>query len=421
MIHVIQGDITKVTGFDAIVNPANNSLLGGGGLDGLIHRAAGPQLKTECRRLNGCETGDSKLTLGYNLPCKYVIHSVGPIWMGGMAGEEELLTSCYTSAMRIALSNNIRKIAFSSISTGEYGYPLDKAAKVAISIVSSFIAENPDSFDDICWVVADDLAFMAYSEEIKNAVPTKEEKKEKPAKKSKGKSKAGKSTDSASTSSDDKNAKALDLDDENNTNDVVPPVFPKAPYNKYHLDWLIDEVGNGSVHTYVCFYLAEKNNDYCELSLWYKGEPIFINGRRYYTALQYIMAEKALLFNDFISYKKIINESDPAICQKLGDSISNYDDNIWKNSYREILYNANVGKFLSDKAFADALMSTEKAILINATPDDDILGAGMDKEELLSDSGMLKVPPQNWHKSDSDFQAKNELGFVLMSVRDAFC
>ena len=163
MIHVIQGDITKVSGFDAIVNPANNSLLGGGGLNGLIHRAAGPQLKTECRRLNGCETGDSKLTLGYDLPCKYVIHSVGPVWMGGTAGEEKLLGSCYASAMQTALDNNIRKIAFSSISTGEYGYPLDKAAKLAIATVSAFVAEYPDSFDDISFVLSDDLSFNALS------------------------------------------------------------------------------------------------------------------------------------------------------------------------------------------------------------------------------------------------------------------
>ncbi len=420
MIHVIQGDITKVTGFDAIVNPANNSLLGGGGLDGVIHRAAGPQLKTECRRLNGCETGDSKLTLGYELPCKYVIHSVGPVWMGGTAGEEKLLASCYSSAMKIAHSNGIRKIAFSSISTGEYGYPLDKAAKLALSTVSAFIAANPDSFDDICWVVADDLAYSAYSEAIENFIPPTEEEKKKPAKKTKSK---GKKTDKA--------GKADNAEDEKITEEIsddipelkapkVPPVFTNAPYNKYHIDWLIEEVGNGNPHTYTCFYLAEKNSDFCQFSLWHKGKPVFINGRCYQTAIQYIMSEKALLFNDFNSYKKIMNESDPAICQKLGDSVENYDDAVWKNSYREILFNANIGKFLSDKTFANALLSTGDSVLLNANPNDDIYGTGIEKEELTDDHGELKIPPQNWHKEESDFQAKNELGFVLMAVRDHF-
>ena len=173
MLRAQQGDITKVTGFTAIVNPANNSLLGGGGIDGLIHRAAGPQLKTECRRLNGCETGDSRLTLGYNLPCKYVIHTVGPVWNGGLAGEEELLISCYETTLKIALDEGIRKIAFSSISTGEYGYPLQEAANVAVKVVSSFVEKHPDSFDEICWVVPDEDTAKAYAEEIKTAVPKK--------------------------------------------------------------------------------------------------------------------------------------------------------------------------------------------------------------------------------------------------------
>ncbi len=436
MIHVIQGDITKVTGFDAIVNPANNSLLGGGGLNGLIHRAAGPQLKTECRRLNGCETGDSKLTLGYDLPCKYVIHSVGPVWMGGTAGEEKLLGSCYASAMQTALDNNIRKIAFSSISTGEYGYPLDKAAKLAIATVSAFVAEYPDSFDDISFVLSDDLSFNAYSEEAKNVVVKKPEEKKKPAKKTKSKAKTSKaakedtkdvsseeavnedviaSTDAASTEPKEEEAEI-----EMPTDIPVPPIFQSAPYNRYHIDWLIDEVANGTPHTYTCFWLAEKNSDFCQLSPWYQGEPIYINGRKYLTAIQYISSEKALLFNDFNSYKKIMNESDPAVCQRLGDSIKNYDDSVWKNSYREILFNANVGKFLSDKKFADALLSTDDTVLIHANPNDDIYGAGITKEELLTESGALKTPPQNWHMEDSDFQAKNELGFVLMAVRDLF-
>ena len=426
MIRVIQGDITKVTGFGAIVNPANNSLLGGGGLNGMIHRAAGPQLKTECRSLNGCETGDSKLTLGYNLPCEYIIHSVGPVWMGGMAGEEELLSSCYVSALKIASSKGIRKIAFPSISTGEYGYPLDQAAKLAIATVSSFIAENPDSFDDICFVVPDALSLDEFSKAIENATPKKPEAKKKSSKKSKEEAEA----EDASTvaESEDKPAepkkkapkKSKSKDVPELSKPTVPPSFPNAIYNKYHIDWLIDEVANDVPHDYVCFWLAEKNSEFCQLSQWYKGEPIYINGRRYHTAEQYMMSEKALLFGDIDSYKEIMNEEDPALCKKLGRQVKNFDETIWKKCNREIIFNANVGKFLSDKNFADALKSTGDSVIIEASPTDDIYGAGLAKEDLISDDGTLLVPPQNWHMEDSDFQAKNELGFVLMAVREYF-
>ncbi|SDB02942.1 conserved hypothetical protein, ribA/ribD-fused [Butyrivibrio sp. INlla16] len=437
MIHVLQGDITKVTGFGAIVNPANNSLLGGGGLDGMIHRAAGPQLKTECRRLNGCETGDSKLTLGYNLPCDFIIHSVGPVWMGGTAGEEELLSSCYVSALKIALENGIRKIAFPSISTGEYGYPVDKAAKLAIATVSDFVAENPDAFDDISFVVPDDLSFNTYSEAAKEAAPKKSEPKKKAEPKKKSAKKAKEKVADIEPGSED-GANETGNTDEAAENEAVEttsmsevpgielpvptvsPSLPGAPYNKYHIDWLIDEVANGNDHTYVCFFLAEKTSEYCQLSQWYKGKTIYINGRKYSSAEQYMMSEKALLFNDFDTYSKIMSEEDPAICKKLGREISNFDEAVWRSCNREIIFNGNIGKFLSDKDFADVLLSTGDAVLIEASPTDDIYGAGLSKEELLSESGELLIPPQNWHKEESDFQAKNELGFVLMAVRDWF-
>ena len=428
MIRVIQGDITKVTGFGAIVNPANNSLLGGGGLDGMIHRAAGPQLKTECRRLNGCETGDSRLTLGYNLPCEYIIHSVGPVWMGGMAGEEELLSSCYTSALKIAADKGIKKIAFPSISTGEYGYPLDQAAKLAIATVSSFIAANPESFEDICFVVQDKLSFDEFSSAIKEAAPKKTEVKKKPSKKAKeddtgavsDSKESSESEDQPETSEKKTSKKSKPKEVPELKKPVVPPAFPEALYNKYHIDWLIDEVANDTPHSYVCFWLAEKNSEYCQLSQWYKGERIFINGRCYLTAEQYMMSEKALLFGDIDSYKKIMNEEDPAICKKLGRQIKNFDELIWKKCNREIIFNANVGKYLSDKNFAEALRSTGDAVIIEASPKDDIYGAGLAKEDLISESGSLLIPPQNWHMEDSDVQAKNELGFVLMAVRDYF-
>ena len=166
-IEVVQGDITQQR-VDAIVNAANSSLLGGGGVDGAIHRAAGPELLAECRTLGGCPTGQAKITRGYRLPARYVIHTVGPVWHGGQANEESLLASCYRHSLALAVQHEVKTIAFPSISTGAYGFPVERAAPIAIETIANFLAEDA-TLEQVSVVCFDAGTLRAYQAALASA------------------------------------------------------------------------------------------------------------------------------------------------------------------------------------------------------------------------------------------------------------
>jgi O-acetyl-ADP-ribose deacetylase (regulator of RNase III) len=166
-IEVVEGDITEQK-VDAIVNAANTSLLGGGGVDGAIHRAAGPELLAECRTLHGCPTGDAKITGGYRLPAKWVIHTVGPVWRGGRDFEDQLLANCYRQSLELARQNDVRSVAFPAISTGVYGFPLERATRIAVREVRAFLEGNP-AVEKVVFVCFDRRTYNCYTRVLAEA------------------------------------------------------------------------------------------------------------------------------------------------------------------------------------------------------------------------------------------------------------
>lgn len=210
-------------------------------------------------------------------------------------------------------------------------------------------------------------------------------------------------------------ARSIDLD---NLGVIAPH---KSKYcNRYSTEWLADELRSGKSHTYTTFWKVDEGCENRAFSQWYKNKPFKVNGRSYITAEQYMMSEKALLFGDFDAYKKIMVESDPAVCKQLGRGVCGFNQTVWDAALREIIFHGNLAKVQPDIEILDALLSTGDSVLIEASPYDDIYGAGLSREDLLNDDGTLKVSPEKWHKNGSSNRAKNHLGFVLMAVRDLF-
>ncbi len=168
-IEIVQGDITRQA-VDAIVNAANTSLLGGGGVDGAIHRAAGPGLLEECRKLHGCPTGQAKITGGYNLPARWVIHTVGPVWRGGQHGEDELLASCYRNCFARAKQHGLRTLAFPAINTGAYGFPVERATRIALRETLEALANNP-ALEKVRFVCFEERVYQAYQNALRELTP----------------------------------------------------------------------------------------------------------------------------------------------------------------------------------------------------------------------------------------------------------
>lgn len=164
IVNIVEGDITKIK-VDAIVNAANNTLLGGGGVDGAIHRAGGPKILEECKKIGGCPTGEARITTAGKMPSKYVIHTVGPVYKGGNKGEEELLYDAYYNSLKLAKENNLKSIAFPSISTGVYGYPIDEASNIAIQAVMDFI-DKENFMEEINFVLFNKNDFLLYKNKL---------------------------------------------------------------------------------------------------------------------------------------------------------------------------------------------------------------------------------------------------------------
>jgi len=316
VIRTIQGDITKVDSVTAIVNAANRSLLGGGGVDGAIHRAAGKELLAECRTLKGCETGEAKITGAYKLPCQYVIHTVGPVWQGGSHHEAELLANCYKNSLRLAVEHGIRSIAFPSISTGVYSYPVEEAADVAVHAVSSFINADPDSFDEIIWVLFNGSTKAIYD-------------------------------------------RALEIMEEELTDEEEKNIDPGS-----------------SKSSMIGFF--HENEEYGCFSNWYPAEFDYA-GMHFANSEQFMMYHKVLMFHKYELAEQIMGTGDPAKCKKIaGQKFSEFDPELWEKTCVAIVKRGVKAKFTQNEDILKILLSTGNSLLAECSPFDKKWGIGID-------------------------------------------
>ena len=387
---------------DAIVNAANTYLQAGGGVCGAIFSVAGyDELQSACDNIGSCPVGSAVITPGFKSNAKYIIHAVGPQWKGGDSKEPQLLYSAYKAALGLAVENGCHSIGFPLISAGIFGYPVDKAWRKAIQACKDFLEQRPTVDLDITFAVLDDKIISIGTETLDQIAPDFE-------------------LDINTLSQEPEFAAAVIRANDLANLGIVAP-HKKRYINRYDMEWLTEEVDKGKKLHFTTFWKADKGCENRVFSQWYVGKPIYMNGRKYATAEQYMMSEKALLFNDLEHYCAIMSESDPAKDKKLGRLVTPFDQNVWDDSLREILFHGNLAKLQSDIEIVDALLNTGDSVLVEASPYDAVYGAGIDKTHLLNPDGTLRVHPRDWHTEDKpDEWAQNHLGFVLMGIRDLF-